>query len=185
MFKELIGLLVIMLAQGFAGLMPMPLITEPHPIQRFNWSEAYEHLRGNLFDQCWGISKAKIRNQPLETWLIAITDDVWDRIVFFKGVDSVGHRYAHWIKKYGKTGSGVGEFQHPRGIAIDTSIYTNQPENYFLYIADRTTIALFGSSIMPCKRVFIFMMPILGLGYLIILKMLSASQSMAQVPILS
>ncbi|MGB9721998.1 MAG: hypothetical protein ACPL28_11045, partial [bacterium] len=137
MVRQFIGLFLILLGQGFATLVPTPLINSPHPIQRFNWSEAYEHLRGNLFDQCWGISKAKIRNQSLETWLIAVTDDVRDRIVFFKGVDSLGHRYAHWIKKFGKAGSGVGRFQHPRGIGIDTTIYTNQPENYFIYIADR------------------------------------------------
>ena len=119
-----------------ATLVPTPLITSPHPIQRFNWSEAYEHLRGNLFDQCWGISKAKIRGQLLKTWLIAITDDVWGRVLFFKGVDSLGQRYCHWIKKLGKTGSGAGRFQHPRGVVIDTTIYTNQPENYFIYVAD-------------------------------------------------
>lgn len=130
MLKQLLGISLIMYAQLFGTLVPSPLITEPHPIQRFNWSEAYEHLHGNLFDQCWGISKVKIRNQTIDTWLIAITDDVWDRVVFFKGVDSLGQRYAHWIKKYGKRGSGIGEFQHPRGIVIDSTIYTNQPENY-------------------------------------------------------
>lgn len=137
MGRQLIILLFFIVGIISGALVPTPLITQPHPIQRFNWSETYEHLRGNLFDQCWGISKAKIRNQALDTWLIAITDAVWDRVVFFEGVDSLGQRYSHWIKKYGKSGSGSGRFKSPRGIVIDTSIYTNQPENHFIYIADR------------------------------------------------
>ncbi len=137
MIRQVVCFFLFSLVYAFATLIPTPLITDPHPIQRFNWSEAYEHLRGDLFDQCWGISKAKIRNQSLETWLIAITDDVRERVVFFKGVDSLGQRYAHWIKKFGKGGSGPGQFYHPRGIVIDTSIYNGQSDKYFIYIADR------------------------------------------------
>lgn len=135
---KLYSIILLMFAGNlFGDLVPTSLITDPHPIQRFNWSEAQEHLNGDLFYQCWGISKAKIRNQSLETWLLALTDEVGDRTVFFKGVDSLGERYAHWIKKFGASGSGNGEFCHPRGIVVDTTVYCSHPDSYFIYIADK------------------------------------------------
>lgn len=39
-----------------AKLVPTPLITDPHPMQRIGWQETWEHLNNPLFTCCWGVS---------------------------------------------------------------------------------------------------------------------------------
>ncbi len=120
-----------------AKLVPCNLLTRPHPIQRFTWSEAREHLGGELFDECYGISKVKMRSGNYETWLIAITEMIDGKVVYIEGIDSLGERVGHWVKKCGSRGSGIGQLEFPLGIAIDSVVFESKPDTYYIYVADQ------------------------------------------------
>ncbi len=119
----------------WAKLVPAPLFTDPHPMQRIGWCETMEHLGINLFAQSNGISFVKLRDGFPETWLGVVADQTWDRLIYILGVDSLSIRYARFFKAFGYWAP-PSYFRSPRGLACDSTVFNNNSNNYFVYTAD-------------------------------------------------
>uniref|UniRef100_A0A7V1EJ50 Uncharacterized protein n=1 Tax=candidate division WOR-3 bacterium TaxID=2052148 RepID=A0A7V1EJ50_UNCW3 len=133
MKKYILFLVVINIV--FGKLVPTPLVTEPLPIQRFTGTMADTILGTHLFGQCYGVSFVKIRDTYPENWLGVISDVAFDQLVYILGVDSLGERYYRFIKGFDDW-QNPQYFDRPVGVACDSTIFSGNPTNYFVYITD-------------------------------------------------
>jgi len=118
-----------------AELVPTPLVTDPEPTQRFTAAIADTLLETHLFGQCYGISLVKIRDSDPEYWLGVVSDPVLDQLVYILGVDSLGNRYAKFIKGFDDW-QNPQYFDRPVGVVCDSTVFDGNNRSYFVYTAD-------------------------------------------------
>jgi hypothetical protein len=100
-------------AESQTMLIPQPIYSDPL-IWKLTRSVANQYLGVNFFFLPYASAYAFKSKPGGGCWYIGFfTDAVWNRIVY-------GDYYGNWIKAYGTLGAGSGEFDSPRGIAVDS-----------------------------------------------------------------
>jgi len=118
------------------ALIPTPFITDPVVIQRAGRDTTEKYFERKLFKSPYGIAFTKLRNTSPQGEIVLSTDCGWHRLVYVY-LEEDGRQAAKWIKAYAEFGSGVGQFDEPMGICIDTTIYNGMGNEYTIYIADK------------------------------------------------
>lgn len=131
--KSFLLFLILSIELLWGGIIPIPMIESPEPIQRLTYVHTQRYLGELLFSSPYGIAGHKFSGER-GGHLLFFTDDIWTRVIYTLIVDSPRGRRIRWIRAFGnwRPGSGVGEFDTPRGICIQP----NLPDFLYVYIAD-------------------------------------------------
>ena len=132
-----IFLLILFGQRLVASLIPTPFIVEPETIQRIGYSHTTRLLDERLIGDAFGIAMAKLRDTTNSS-IIVISDEFWHRLLYFRFNDSTINNKSEVkeIKEFGQFGSSSGEFFKPKGLCIDNTIYSGNPLEYSIYVAD-------------------------------------------------
>jgi len=130
---RVIGVVIIFTQFLIGRLIPTPFITEPEPIQRAGYNYAFEYLDKRLIGETYGIAMVKPRGT--NSTLVILSDEVWDRLLYTNLVEG-SKQEAKYLRMYGESGSGYGQFYGTRGLCIDTAVYEGNMNEYAIYVAD-------------------------------------------------
>lgn len=122
----------------YGGLVPVPFITYPEPIQRVGYGYTKKYFKKYLFKTPYGIAMTKLRNNA--GLFIIISDKGWNRVLY----TLVKGNECDWIRELKKweTPLGTDEFNMPTGLCIDTTIYQNNPDKYTIYVVDYNRVVI-------------------------------------------
>ncbi len=118
----------------YGKLVPTPFITEPETLQRVGCNYTFEYFDRRLIGETYGIAMVKPRG--VNSTLIVVTDDMWHRILYTNLIET-GRQEARYLRAFGECGAEIGQFSEPKGLCIDTTIYSGITAENAIYIADR------------------------------------------------
>ncbi|MCK4250694.1 T9SS type A sorting domain-containing protein [candidate division WOR-3 bacterium] len=118
------------------ALVPAPFITDPDSVQRAGYDTTLKYFDRKLFSDCYGIAFSRLRNTTPQGELMVSSDCGWHRLIYIY-LEEDTDQSASWIEAYGNFGSGVGQFDEPMGLCIDTTVYNGAGNEYTIYVADK------------------------------------------------
>lgn len=117
-----------------AKLVPIPFMTEPDTIQRAGWDYTYEYFEKRLMGDTYGIAMVKPRGK--NATIMILSDESWHRLLYTNLLEN-SKQEPQYLRAFGDYGSDLGQFQEPKGLCIDTTVYNNDSNEYAIYVADK------------------------------------------------
>lgn len=112
-----------------AKLVPTPFFMN---LQRVGRDSTLTHFGKKLFHDCYGIAMVKPRGT--NSTLIIVSDPGWCRLIYTRVYEQ--QQDFEYLRQFGGYGNAVDKFIVPKGICIDSSIFSGNSDIYGIYVAD-------------------------------------------------